>query len=859
MNLMSKISLFRIIFIITFFYYSALSAATFTVVNTRDNGIGSLRMAIDMANNKSGLDTLNFDIKGTGPYIIAAQSSYPAFTDPIYINGYSQKGAEPGKLQIVITSNNSGTDLINGLSLAEGSDHSVITGLVVNNNSGYGIFISKSSYSRIEGNYIGTDITGHKSQGNNRGGLVVTGSNNITIGGDSPNKRNIVSGNARSGIVVENHSNSILIIGNYVGTDATGLAKLPNLENGVFIEASLNVSVGGVKPEESNVISGNYKSGIAIVAGSDKASIRNNYIGTDAHGKNILSNIENGIFIERSSDGSIGGSHINEKNIIAGNEKSGIALISQANKTKVKGNYIGILSDGITEAGNNENGIFIENSDDILIGGDKKEERNLISGNKQTGIDVIKGSDRAKIIGNFIGLGIDGISNKGNLENGIFVENSTDVLIGGPSLEERNSISNNQENGVYILSASNCILNNNYIGWAYDENIYSTNRKNAVLIKNSENISIRNNKMLGNGANGGILSVASKKIWIDNNYTGIFYSVLFLMVLVNIFLYTILRNDNFTYYLIYIGVTVLIILNLNGTIYDLYWPEWMSKKITSFVMGGFVLAFSIYTQYSLKLKKKGGLINDTVFKIFIATGICFIFSIFISYHKVEIALAIILVTVSVGFIFKPIRHFLKRGYLPAFYYLLACIVLFLNVIVQIFSNIGIIPHYESTGSFLEIIASISEGVFFSLGLGYQINLLKNENEKARQQIEEYLKEFNIQQIQAQIQTDQKVVKDKDQEKPQTLDFPKLDYKIKQEDVTNYFLSPLTERELDVLSLIASGRSNKEIADQLFVSVNTIKSHILKIYEKLDVNNRIQAVAKASSLDILRKNSSSQES
>lgn len=55
------------------------------------------------------------------------------------------------------------------------------------------------------------------------------------------------------------------------------------------------------------------------------------------------------------------------------------------------------------------------------------------------------------------------------------------------------------------------------------------------------------------------------------------------------------------------------------------------------------------------------------------------------------------------------------------------------------------------------------------------------------------------------------------------------------------LSRLTERELDVLRLIAQGMLNKEIAIQLYISEPTVKNHTAKIYEKLEVRNRVEAV------------------
>src|SRR5918997_685034 len=56
-------------------------------------------------------------------------------------------------------------------------------------------------------------------------------------------------------------------------------------------------------------------------------------------------------------------------------------------------------------------------------------------------------------------------------------------------------------------------------------------------------------------------------------------------------------------------------------------------------------------------------------------------------------------------------------------------------------------------------------------------------------------------------------------------------------------APLSERELEVLNLLASGRTNSEIARDLFVSVGTVKSHTGNIYRKLDAKNRAEALAR----------------
>jgi LuxR family maltose regulon positive regulatory protein len=64
------------------------------------------------------------------------------------------------------------------------------------------------------------------------------------------------------------------------------------------------------------------------------------------------------------------------------------------------------------------------------------------------------------------------------------------------------------------------------------------------------------------------------------------------------------------------------------------------------------------------------------------------------------------------------------------------------------------------------------------------------------------------------------------------------------------MEPLSEREREVLELLAIGLSNREIASRLFVSLNTVKAHTRSIYGKLGVHNRTQAVAMARTMGVL---------
>ncbi len=63
--------------------------------------------------------------------------------------------------------------------------------------------------------------------------------------------------------------------------------------------------------------------------------------------------------------------------------------------------------------------------------------------------------------------------------------------------------------------------------------------------------------------------------------------------------------------------------------------------------------------------------------------------------------------------------------------------------------------------------------------------------------------------------------------------------------------PLSDRELEVLRLVASGKTNAEVARELFVAVGTVKAHANNIYRKLDASNRAEAVSKARNMGLLR--------
>ncbi|MCG8577995.1 MAG: tetratricopeptide repeat protein [Flavobacteriales bacterium] len=79
----------------------------------------------------------------------------------------------------------------------------------------------------------------------------------------------------------------------------------------------------------------------------------------------------------------------------------------------------------------------------------------------------------------------------------------------------------------------------------------------------------------------------------------------------------------------------------------------------------------------------------------------------------------------------------------------------------------------------------------------------------------------------------------------------IDGKILNERLSELMKTSLTKREMEVLIELCKGKENKEIAESLFISVNTVRTHLLKIYEKLDVKSRTQAIKKSENLSRIK--------
>jgi hypothetical protein len=216
-------------------------------------------------------------------------------------------------------------------------------GNTISGNGRNGIAIRADSL-RILGNRIGTDGLGRRAVPNTNSGIEVqTGSQDLTdvwIGSSEWGGGNTISGNGELGI--KGARGGVRILGNFVGTDVTGMAPLPNGTHGIYVWGPSGAVIGGADPAASNVISSNTASGILVSASG--VELIHNYIGTDRTGSIPLGNGAHGIELtDWSSEAprfKIGGENPNEANTIAFNTGDGIFVAQAKGPATIWGNRI---------------------------------------------------------------------------------------------------------------------------------------------------------------------------------------------------------------------------------------------------------------------------------------------------------------------------------------------------------------------------------------------------------------------------------------------------------------------------------------------------------------------------------------
>jgi uncharacterized repeat protein (TIGR01451 family) len=353
-----------------------VQAATFTVINTNDLGLGSLRQAITDANGNAGTDTITFAIPGAGVQTITPATALPNITEAVIIDGYGQAGSSPNSLAtgdnavILIELNGSNVSGGTGLNFTAAVNGGEVKGLLFTKwNSA--ITVNGAKNMAIDGNFFGTNAAGTTAgftTANSNGLFMLNGSTGVTFGGAANAARNLVSGNTSAVNIGNTSTAGNVVENNYIGTNASGTAALPN-------QVGIGLNSTGAMTVRNNLVSGNAQQGINIGnLSTGGVLVVGNKIGTNVSGS---AGIPNGIGV-LLTDGFSGGTSNNvigtqaEPNVIAFNSGAGVAFTAgvsgQSRQNAIRYNSIfsngglgiDLGNDGITpnDLGDGDVGLF---------------------------------------------------------------------------------------------------------------------------------------------------------------------------------------------------------------------------------------------------------------------------------------------------------------------------------------------------------------------------------------------------------------------------------------------------------------------------------------------------------------------
>ncbi len=158
--------------------------------------------------------------------------------------------------------------------------------VISGNNMGVVLIGPGATGNLIQGNLIGSDVTGLHDLGNSQEGVRIENAPANTLGGTTGTARNLISANHWGVVISGASATGNILQGNFIGTDITGLAPLGNELEGVLVQAGASVNqIGGASTAAGNTIAFNIRDGVRV---EDKNSIRNAILTNSIHSNGAL-------------------------------------------------------------------------------------------------------------------------------------------------------------------------------------------------------------------------------------------------------------------------------------------------------------------------------------------------------------------------------------------------------------------------------------------------------------------------------------------------------------------------------------------------------------------------------------------
>ncbi len=393
---------------------------------------------------------------------ISLVSALPTITHEVFLDGWSQGGAGyNGPPLIILNGQHDGH--ANGLTLAPGSDGSSVRGLALQQFSDIGIELRGSSNDSIVGNTIGTNANGTASLGTTGAGIEVdleaTGN---TIGGTTAGSANVIVANGPGIEIMDSGTSGNTVLGNHIGTNAAGTAYLGALTGVEIRQGATDNTVGGTVAGAANVIAANGP-GVEIKdSGTSGNLVLGNRIGTNASGTAYLRALA-GVEIRAGATGNtVGGTAAGSSNLIVANGPGVEIKDGGTSGNTVLGNRIGTNAAGSSYLGALVGVEIRQQATSNTVGGTAPGSGNVIDANGP-GVEIKDGGTSGNsVLGNLIGTNAGGTAYLRALVGVEVQAGTTGNTIGGTAPGSGNVIAANGP-GVEIKdsgTSGNAVLGN---------------------------------------------------------------------------------------------------------------------------------------------------------------------------------------------------------------------------------------------------------------------------------------------------------------------------------------------------------------------------------------------------------------
>ncbi|MDW3652479.1 MAG: 7TM diverse intracellular signaling domain-containing protein [Bacteroidia bacterium] len=314
----------------------------------------------------------------------------------------------------------------------------------------------------------------------------------------------------------------------------------------------------------------------------------------------------------------------------------------------------------------------------------------------------------------------------------------------------------------------------------------------------------------------------------DHTLMGIFFGILCLFLLYNSLIYVRFRARIFLFYIPFILLVFLCCTIFSGYAYRFFWPSFPAFNYIApeFATSLITTVAVLLAAFVLRVEELFPRLKHTFRILAILPTLLLGISFFLPkpltvrlFNSVPQLIMIFLVVLSF--------FSWRKGNRAALFFFLGWISLFFGVLIFILKDFGLLPFTFITEHII-LLSILIDILMFSIAMGEIVSQSFAKRQESALKLKQLSLEVEFLKKQVQLHGN-------------------TDVELPLERINLYLEDALSNREMEVLELLISGKKNKEISEALFISENTIKKHVSSIYRKLEVKNRAQLSTKAITL------------